>query len=126
MNQNNTSTIPERYLYTQNILTAITLAALEGNRHISYEFLPSISQFKVYWAKDYLPTTSADYATVTIDYDTLTFVTIDIETEESLLLSIDYLLKKLEEEDEKKSQTEINFPLSTSRSTNTNVESTNN
>jgi hypothetical protein len=125
MNQNNTSTIPDRYLYVQEILTTITLTALEGNRHISYEFLPSISQFKVYWAKDYLPTTSSDYATVTIDYDTLTFVTIDIETEESLLLSIDYLLKKLEEEDEKEEpQTETHFPLSTSRSTNTNVEST--
>ena len=125
MNQNNnTSTLPDRYLYTQEILTTITLTALEANRHISYEFLPSINQFKVYWAKDYLPTTSSDYATVTIDYDTLTFVTIDIETEESLLLSIDYLLKKLEEEDEKESQTETHFPLSTSRSTNTNVEST--
>jgi hypothetical protein len=125
MNTNNTSTLPDRYLYTQNILTSISLTALEGNRHISYEWLPSISQFKVYWAKDYLPTTSSDYATVSIDYDNLTFVTIDIETEETLLLSIDHLMRKLDEEDEKEEpQTETDFPLSTSRSTNTNVEST--
>ena len=114
-----TSTLPDRYLYTQNILTSITLTALEGNRHISYEFLPSINQFKVYWAKDYLPTTTSEYSNLEIDYNNLTFVTINIETEESLLLSIDYLLKKLEEEDE-------NYTNLTSRSTNTNVESTNN
>jgi len=121
-----TSTLPDRYLYTQNILTSITLTALEGNRHISYEFLPSINQFKVYWAKDYLPTTTSEYSNLEIDYNNLTFVTIDIETEESLLLSIDYLLKKLEEEDEKEPQTETHFPLSISRPTSTNVESTNN